>query len=150
MARRLHFRSRWNVPYDYLVIADAAPGTAGHAAASELSWPTPLACTHRESRHAWTQYQRFIKRSGPLVIAAAESGGGRPGAVYEFALLFDADLRQRNLRQRVPMTFITCEPRIGQMMSVVRSTVPGCWRRSFANDEFSGMSMPGASRSDPA
>ena len=37
------------------------------------------------------------------------------GPAYEFAMILDADLRRRKLRDRVPMTFVTSEPYVGHM-----------------------------------
>jgi len=37
------------------------------------------------------------------------------GPVYEFAFLVDADLRRRNIRDRVPITLITPEPYVGHL-----------------------------------
>jgi len=48
------------------------------------------------------------------VIGAAQ-GASCFGPAYEFAMIVDADLRRRRLRDRVPMTFVTSEPYIGHM-----------------------------------
>lgn len=37
------------------------------------------------------------------------------GPAYEFAMILDADLRKRRMRDKVPITFVTSEPYIGQM-----------------------------------
>ena len=50
----------------------------------------------------------------PVVIGAAQ-GASCFGPAYEFAMIVDADLRKRKLRDRVPMTFVTSEPYIGHM-----------------------------------
>jgi len=51
---------------------------------------------------------------GPIVIGAA-AGASCFGPAYEFAMIIDADLRKRKIRDRVPMTYVTSEPYIGHM-----------------------------------
>jgi sulfide:quinone oxidoreductase len=100
--------------YDYLVIAtgpelafDETPGLGpdGH---------TQSVCTQTHSVAAWERYQAFLENPGPIVVGAA-AGASCFGPAYEFAMILDADLRKRKLRDRVPMTFVTSEPYIGHM-----------------------------------
>lgn len=100
--------------YDYLVIAtgprlafEEVPGLGpqGH---------TLSICTHEHAEHAWSAYQKFLDNPGPIVVGAAP-GASCFGPAYEFAMILDADLRKRKLRDRVPMTFVTSEPYIGHM-----------------------------------
>ena len=64
--------------------------------------------------HAWESYQEFLENPGPIIVGAA-AGASCFGPAYEFAMILDADLRKRKLRDRVPMTFVTSEPYIGHM-----------------------------------
>jgi sulfide:quinone oxidoreductase len=100
--------------YDYLVITtgprlafDEVPGLgpAGH---------TQSICTTEHALGAWAAYQEFVKQPGPIVIGAAP-GVSCFGPAYEFAMILDADLRKRKIRDRVPMTYVTSEPYIGHM-----------------------------------
>ncbi|WP_376690091.1 NAD(P)/FAD-dependent oxidoreductase [Wenzhouxiangella sp. EGI_FJ10409] len=101
--------------YDYLVITtgpelafDAIEGLgpeAGH---------THSVCTLEHSEAAWRDYQRFLENPGPIVIGAVQ-GASCFGPAYEFAMIVDADLRKRKLRDRVPITFVTSEPYIGHL-----------------------------------
>ena len=100
--------------YDYLVIAtgprlafEEVPGLGpeGH---------TQSICTHAHAIGAWEAYQRFLENPGPIVVGAVQ-GASCFGPAYEFAMILDADLRRRKLRDRVPMTFVTSEPYIGHM-----------------------------------
>ena len=101
--------------YDYLVICtgprlafDEVPGfgpAPGH---------TQSICTTPHAAEAWTAYEAFLRNPGPVVVGAAQ-GASCFGPAYEFALLLDADLRKRKLRDKVPMTFVTSEPWIGHM-----------------------------------
>jgi sulfide:quinone oxidoreductase len=101
--------------YDYLIITtgprlafDEIPGLgpeAGH---------TQSVCTGGHSEAAWIAYEEFLKNPGPIVIGAVQ-GASCFGPAYEFAMIIDADLRKRKLRDRVPMTYVTSEPYIGHM-----------------------------------
>jgi sulfide:quinone oxidoreductase len=100
--------------YDYLVIAtgpklsfDEVPGAgpAGH---------THSICTVDHAEQTWADYQRFLKEPGPAIIGAMP-GASCFGPAYEFALIFNRDLRRRRLRNKVPLTFVTSEPYIGHL-----------------------------------
>lgn len=100
--------------YDYLVIAtgprlafDEVPGLgpAGH---------TQSVCTTAHANSAWAAYQEFLKDPGPVVVGAA-AGASCFGPAYEFAMILDADLRKRKLRDKVPMTYVSSEPYVGHM-----------------------------------
>jgi sulfide:quinone oxidoreductase len=75
---------------------------------------THSVCTHAHSLSAWDAYQEFLKDPGPIVVGAVQ-GASCFGPAYEFAMILDADLRKRKLRDRVPMTFVSSEPYIGHM-----------------------------------
>jgi sulfide:quinone oxidoreductase len=100
--------------YDFLVITtgpklafDEVPGLGpdGH---------TSSVCTQAHSLAAWANYQDFVRSPGPIVIGAA-AGASCYGPAYEMAMIVDADLRRRKIRDRVPITFVTAEPYIGHM-----------------------------------
>ncbi len=103
------------IEYDYLVLAtgpelafDEIPGLgpdSGH---------TQSICTTDHAKRAWDAYQRFLAKPGPVVVGAVQ-GASCFGPAYEFALILDADLRKRKLRDKVPMTFVTSEPYVGHM-----------------------------------
>jgi sulfide:quinone oxidoreductase len=100
--------------YDYLVIAtgpklafDEIPGLGPQAHTQSI-------CTHHHATQAWVEYQKFLDNPGPIVVGAAQ-GASCFGPAYEFAMILDADLRKRKIRDRVPMTFVTSEPYIGHM-----------------------------------
>ena len=101
--------------YDYLVIAtgprlafDEVPGLG----------PAPgfthSVCTGPHAQSAWEAYEAFLQQPGPIVVGAVQ-GASCFGPAYEFAMILDADLRKRKLRDRVPITFVTAEPYIGHM-----------------------------------
>jgi sulfide:quinone oxidoreductase len=113
-ANRLRLRSGAELAYDYLVVAtgpklafDEVPGLGPQAFTQSI-------CTHEHALQAWDAYQKFLADPGPIVIGAAP-GASCFGPAYEFAMILDADLRKRRMRDRVPMTFVTSEPYIGHM-----------------------------------
>ena len=111
---RLTLRNGEELKYDYLVITtgpklafEEVPGLGpeGH---------TQSVCTQDHAVRAWEKYQEFVKDPGPVIIGAA-AGASCFGPAYEFAMILDADLRKRKIRDRVPMMFVTSEPYIGHM-----------------------------------
>ena len=114
-AHRIHTGSGEVIPYDYLLICtgpklafDEVPGSGPHGG------HTQSVCTTPHALHAWDAYQAFLKTPGPIVVGAM-AGASCFGPAYEFAMILDADLRKRKLRDKVPMTFVTSEPYIGHM-----------------------------------
>ena len=112
--RRVHLASGGDVAYDYLVLAtgpdlafDEVPGLGPDA-------HTHSVCTTPHAQAAHRAYWAFLEQPGPVVVGAAQ-GASCFGPAYEFAMILDADLRKRRLRDRVPMTFVTSEPYIGHM-----------------------------------
>jgi sulfide:quinone oxidoreductase len=100
--------------YDYLVVTtgprlafDEVPGLGPSAFTQSI-------CTTEHAQTAWVAYEQFLKDPGPIVIGAAP-GVSCFGPAYEFAMIVDADLRKRKLRDRVPMTYVTSEPYVGHM-----------------------------------
>src|SRR5688572_32196964 len=110
----VRLRSGVELAYDYLVIA-----TGPKLAFEEVSGLGPTGftqsvCTHAHALSAWEKYQEFLASPGPIVVGAA-AGASCFGPAYEFAMILDADLRKRKLRDQVPITFVTSEPYIGHM-----------------------------------
>lgn len=98
--------------YDYLLIAtgvvgmsDAIPGLAEH---------THSVLHLEQAEKALAAYRDFVRHPGPIVIGAAP-GASVLGPLYEYAFLVDADLKRRNIRDRVPITLVTPEPWPGHL-----------------------------------
>lgn len=101
--------------YDYVVIAtgpelalDALPGLG-----PENGYTQSVCNPHHAllAREAW---DRFLQDPGPIVVGAAP-GASCFGPIYEFALLAHYTLRQKGLRDRVPITIVTPEPYAGHL-----------------------------------
>jgi sulfide:quinone oxidoreductase len=111
----LEFSDGSSLSYDYLVITtgpklafEEIPGFGPEAGLSHS------VCTLDHALQTHEHYERFLKAPGPVVVGAVQ-GASCFGPAYEFALMLDADLRKRKLRDKVPMTFVTSEPYIGHM-----------------------------------
>ena len=110
----LTLRDKSTLPYDYLVITTGPKLAFEEVPGLGPDGYTASICTQEHAVKAWEQYQQFLNDPGPVVIGAA-GGASCFGPAYEFAMIVDADLRRRKLRDRVPMTFVTSEPYIGHM-----------------------------------
>jgi sulfide:quinone oxidoreductase len=100
--------------YDYLVIATGPRLAFEEVPGLGPDGFTQSVCSQDHSAQAWTRYQEFLKNPGPIVVGAAP-GASCFGPAYETAMILDADLRKRKIRDRVPMTYVTSEPYIGHM-----------------------------------
>lgn len=100
--------------YDYLVIA-----TGPELAFDEIEGLGPEHYTHSicdvdHAMRANARWEAFCKDPGPIVVGAVQ-GASCYGPAYEFAMIMDADLRKRRIRDKVPMTFVTAEPYVGHL-----------------------------------
>ena len=111
---RLVLRNGRALGYDYLVITTGPKLAFEEVPGLGPSGFTLSVCTQDHADEAWARYQEFLQAPGPVVIGAA-AGASCFGPAYEFAMIVDADLRKRKMRDRVPMTFVTSEPYIGHM-----------------------------------
>lgn len=103
-----------SVEYDYLIIT-----TGPRLAFEEVEGSGPAGFTHSicvtdHAESAWEHYQQLLNKPGPIVIGAMPFASCF-GPAYEFALIVDADLRKRKIRDKFPMTFVTSEPYIGHL-----------------------------------
>ena len=103
------------IGYDYLLVC-TGPRLAFEevAGSGPDTGHTQSICTTTHAAHAWNAYQDFLKDPGPIVIGAVQ-GASCFGPAYEFAMILDADLRKRRLRDRVPITYVSPEPYVGHM-----------------------------------
>ncbi|MGI9316896.1 MAG: NAD(P)/FAD-dependent oxidoreductase [bacterium] len=114
-ASRITLTNEDSLDYDFLVIAtgpklafDEVPGLGPDCGY------TQSICTLNHALKAKQEYESFLQDPGPVVIGAAQ-GASCFGPAYEFAMILDADLRKRKLRDKVPITYVTSEPYVGHM-----------------------------------
>ncbi|MEJ2696019.1 MAG: FAD/NAD(P)-binding oxidoreductase [Candidatus Sulfobium sp.] len=100
-------------PYDYLVVAtgpylafEEVPGLGPERGHTECIFTLDLA---EKAHKAW---ERFLEEPGPLVTGSVQ-GASCLGPPYEYAFEVDGVLRERKIRHKVPMVFVTSEPYIG-------------------------------------
>lgn len=111
---RLELASGEHIHYDHLVLA---PGPK--LAFDEIEGLGPDQYTHSicnvgHANHARDRWLEFVKKPGPIVTGAVQMASCF-GPAYEFAFIMDKDLRNRKIRDQVPMTFVTSEPYIGHL-----------------------------------
>ena len=103
-----------SVAYDHLIIS-----TGPRLAFDEIEGLGPEGYTqsichvdHAEAaREKWL---KFVENPAPIVCGAVQ-GASCFGPAYEFAFIMDKDLRNRKMRDKVPMTFVTSEPYMGHL-----------------------------------
>ena len=88
-----------SIAYDYLVVA-----TGPELAFDEIEGLGPERNTNSvcDVDHATAAKRRvggICKNSGPIVVGAVQ-GASCYGPAYEFAMIMDADLRKRRIRER--------------------------------------------------
>ncbi len=98
--------------YDTLLVATGATGMADEIPG--LADYTHSVMHIEQAEKALAAYREFVRRPGPIVIGAAP-GASVLGPLYEYAFLIDADLKRRNIRERVSITLVTPEPWPGHL-----------------------------------
>jgi sulfide:quinone oxidoreductase len=102
------------VDYDFLIIAtgpklafDEVPGLGpkGH---------TQSVCHVDHAGESGEFWNNFVEDPGPIIIGAAQ-GASCFGPAYEYMFIAETDLRQRKIRDKVKMTYVTSEPYIGHL-----------------------------------
>ncbi|HXQ16164.1 MAG TPA: FAD-dependent oxidoreductase [Caulobacteraceae bacterium] len=112
---RVELNDGESLVYDYLVIA-----TGPELAFDEIEGLGPFGghtqsiCHIDHAEKAAAAFEAFAKAPGPIVVGAVQ-GASCFGPAYEFAMILNAELRKRKIRDRVPMTFVTSEPYIGHL-----------------------------------
>ncbi|MDP1644066.1 MAG: FAD-dependent oxidoreductase [Thiobacillus sp.] len=98
--------------YDYLLIATGATGMTDEVPG--LAEHTHSVIHVDQAERALAAYREFVRHPGPIVVGAAP-GASVLGPIYEYAFLVDADLKRRNIRERVSITLVTPEPWPGHL-----------------------------------
>jgi len=103
-----------SVDYDYLIITTGPRLAFEEIEGSGPDGFTQSICTTDHAESAWKKYQEILNKPGPIVIGAMPFASCF-GPAYEFALIVDADLRKRKIRNKFPITYVTSEPYIGHL-----------------------------------
>jgi sulfide:quinone oxidoreductase len=103
-----------SLPYDYLVVATGPELAFDEIEGLGPQKNTQSICDVDHATSANEAWEAFCKDPGPIVVGAVQ-GASCYGPAYEFAMVMDTDLRQRKIRDKVPMTFVTAEPYIGHL-----------------------------------
>ena len=103
-----------SLAYDYLVIATGPELAFDEIEGLGPAHNTQSICDVDHATVANERWEEFCKDPGPIVVGAVQ-GASCYGPAYEFAMIMDADLRRRRIRDKVPMTFVTPEPYIGHL-----------------------------------
>lgn len=111
---RLVLANGESVDYDYLIITTGPRLAFEEVEGSGPAGFTQSICVTDHAESAWENYQKLLEKPGPIVIGAMPFASCF-GPAYEFALIVDADLRKRKIRDKYPMTYVTSEPYIGHL-----------------------------------
>jgi len=114
-ANKLILKNGQEVGYDYLLIAtgprlafDEVPGSG------PVSGFTQSVCTVDHAEKSYDDFQKLLADPGPVVVGAVQFASCF-GPAYEYATILDTALCKQQLRNKVPMTFVTSEPYIGHL-----------------------------------
>jgi sulfide:quinone oxidoreductase len=102
------------IPYDYLVIATGPDLSFDEIPGFGPDGYTQSICHVEHAVKAKEAFERFAQSPGPVIVGAAQ-GASCFGPAYEFVFILDTELRKRQIRDRVPITFVTSEPYIGHL-----------------------------------
>jgi sulfide:quinone oxidoreductase len=103
-----------SVDYDYLIIAtgpklafEEIPGLGpdGH---------TQSVCHVDHAGESGEFWDDFVEEPGPIIIGAVQ-GASCFGPAYEYMFIAETDLRNRKIRDKVKITYVTSEPYIGHL-----------------------------------
>jgi sulfide:quinone oxidoreductase len=103
-----------SIAYDYLVVATGPDLAFDEIEGLGPERNTNSVCDVDHASLANQHWEDFCKSPGPIVVGAVQ-GASCFVPAYEFAMIMDADLRHRRIRDKVPMTFVTAEPYIGHL-----------------------------------
>jgi len=101
--------------YDYLVICT---GPKLNFAAVEGAGPhggfTQSVCSLDHAETCYDNVKAMIAEPGAAIVGAMP-GASCFGPAYEYAFILDKELRNKKVRDRIPMTYVTSEPYIGHL-----------------------------------
>ena len=110
----LEFGDGSRLAYDYLVIATGPKLAFEEVPGAGPNGHTHSICTVDHAEQTYQGYQELLSAPGPVIIGAF-AGASCFGPAYEFSFIVNRDLRNRKIRNKIPMTYITSEPYIGHL-----------------------------------
>ena len=103
-----------SVDYDYLVIATGPKLAFEEVEGFGPEGYTQSVCHVDHAAEAGKFWDGFVKDPGPIIVGSMQMASCF-GPAYEYLFIADADLRKRQIRDKVQMTFVTSEPYIGHL-----------------------------------
>lgn len=114
-ASKLILKDGQELNYDYLLITtgprlafDEVPGSG------PTNGFTQSVCTVDHAEQSYTDFQKLIAGPGPVIVGAVQFASCF-GPAYEYAAILETELCKQQVRDKVPMTFVTSEPYIGHL-----------------------------------
>ena len=112
---RLEMSDDASIDYDYLVIStgpklafEEVPGLGPE------NGYTQSICKTGHAETSFLDFEKLVADPGPVIVGAAP-GASCFGPAYEYAFILDTELKNRKIRDKVPMHFVTPEPYIGHL-----------------------------------
>lgn len=100
--------------YDYLIIATGPKLAFDEIEGLGPNGHTESICHVDHAGPAGEKWHDFVQDPGPIVIGAVQ-GASCFGPAYEYMFTVETDLRKRQIRDKVKMTYVTSEPYIGHL-----------------------------------
>src|SRR5690242_2888565 len=113
-ANRLELNDGSFIDYDYLVIATGPELAFDEIEGFGPERNTVSICQTDHAAAAHDRFEQLCADPRPIVVGATQ-GASCYGPAYEMAMLLDTELKRRQIRDKVPMTFVTPEPYIGHL-----------------------------------
>jgi sulfide:quinone oxidoreductase len=111
---RIDLRDGSQISYDYLVIATGPELAFDEIPGFGPDGNTLSVCQTDHAVIAHDRFEALCAKPAPIVVGAVQ-GASCYGPAYEMAMLLDTELRRRQIRDKVPITFVTPEPYIGHL-----------------------------------
>ncbi|HCM06672.1 MAG TPA: pyridine nucleotide-disulfide oxidoreductase [Oceanospirillales bacterium] len=102
------------VDYDYLVIATGPDLAFDQIPGAGPEGFTQSVCTVSHAKECHENVKELMEEPGPVIVGAFQ-GSSCFGPAYEYAFILEKSLRDKKIRDKVPMTYVTSEPYIGHL-----------------------------------
>jgi sulfide:quinone oxidoreductase len=113
-ANKVRLADDTSVDYDYLIIATGPRLAFDEVEGLGPKGFTSSVCHVDHAEEAIKDWDKFMANPGPIVVGAVQ-GASCYGPAYEYLMILETELRNRKIRDKVPMTFVTAEPYIGHL-----------------------------------